>query len=477
MVLGGLPCPVSRHWFDLTPPKMLFVLALVWHMAWASTVATPSDWDPSYYLSVARHIAAGDGAVTDAVWNLGYLPDSLRHPADLHWMPLPSRVLVPFMVLGGGSWAAGQLTAVLLAAGWAPLCWAWAERLDASIAVRWCAGLLGAIAGGYVRTITTPDSIALYGLLGGSALLAASRQWAVTLPLVVLVALTRGDGFLLGFACALAWRKREGLVIAAGGLLATLAWYGRCYVLAGDGWLALRERAANAVHLTDILSTTAPSAPGVVERLWFLGGQLGTIVAVALVVSNGVLVWPALVELFKRRGDRGMWPIPAYALGFPIVIHLLAPAIAAEGSVYRSGAALFAPLAALATVGAANLTRRYHPLFLPGLLVAASLVASVLSGRQYMRVLSQLGADCEALAGVPRGAPVLSYDPIGVEARCGHPGAVMARGSDLAPLVERYAFEWALVAPADYDNGTVRAVDWSLSGWTKVNDRVWRRER
>jgi hypothetical protein len=53
----------------------------------------------------------------------------------------------------------------------------------------------------------------------------------------------------------------------------------------------------------------------------------------------------------------------------------------------------------------------------------------------------------------------------------------MARGADLQPLVDRYAFEWALVAPADYDNGTVRAVDWSLAGWSPVSDRVWHRDR
>lgn len=455
---------------------MLYLLALCWHMAWAATVPTPSDWDPAYYLSVARHIADGDGAVTDAVWNLGWLPDSLRHPADLHWMPLPSRVLVPFVAMAADDWPAAQLCAVLLAAGWAPLAWAWAERLDAPTSARWAAGLLGALAGGYVRTITTPDSIALYGLLGGSALLSASRQSAATLPLVALTALTRGDGFLLGLACALAWRRREGLAIAAGGVAAMLAWSARGYLLVGGGWVAARARVANSLHLGQIVSPADPPTPGVGERLAFLGSEVPTILTVALIVAGGVLVWPAAIELIKRRADRGLWPIVVYAVSFPVVIHLLAPAIAAEGSVYRSGAALYPPLAALAATGAVNLTRRYHPAFLPGLLVAATLVSSVLTGRQYQRVLTQLDGDCAALEGVPAGAAVLSYDPIGVEARCGHPGIIMARGAQLEPLVQRYAIQWALVAPADYDNGTVRAVDWHESGWTAVNDRLYRRD-
>jgi hypothetical protein len=461
-----------------TPPKALYLLAFAWHLAWAATVPGPGDWDPAYYLDVARHLARGEGAVTDAVWNLGWLPPALRHPADLHWMPLPSRVLVPFVALPVDDWRAAQLATVLLAAGWAPLGWAWAARLDTAPSARWTAGVLAGLAGGYVRTVTTPDCIALYGLLGGAALLAASRaRFLVTLPLVCAVALTRGDGFLLGFACLLAWPGLRGVAVALAGLGATLGWYARSWWLAGEGWLALRVRAANSVTLGQILSPTDPPEPDVAARLDFLAGEVGTVLIVALIVTGGLLLWPACWALFRRRSDRGLWPLPAYAVSFPVVIHLLAPAIAAEGSVYRSGAALFVPTAALAAAGVTELTRRYHPLFLPVLLVAGSLVASVLTGRQYIRVLSQLGADCEALAAVPAEAPVLSYDPIGVSARCGHAGAIMARGADLQPLVDRYAFEWALVAPADYDNGTVRAVDWSLAGWSPVSDRVWHRDR
>ncbi len=461
----------------LTPPQTLFLVAVAWHIAWAGTVATPSDWDPAYYLSVARHLVAGDGAVTDAVWNLGWLPPELRHPADLHWMPLPSRVLVPFLALWpAGGWRAAQLCSVLLAAGWAPLGWAWARRLGAERLPAWCAGLIAAFAGGYVRTITTPDSIALYGLLGGSALLAASRRLPVTVPLVLAVALTRGDGFLLGLACALAWPGTGGWRVAAAGLGATAAWALRCWLLAGEGWIALRERAANSLSLGQILAPPAPPAPSIADRFAFLLHELPTIGAVALVVSGGVLVWPAALELVKRRRERELWPIAAYALGFPVVIHLLAPAVAAEGSVYRSDAALFVPMAALAAVGAANLTKRYHPAFLPGILVVATLVSATVTGLEYTRVLSQLGEDCTALASVPKGSAVLSYDPIGVEARCGHPGAIMARGADLTPLVEQYHFEWALVAPATYDNGTVRAEDFTMSGWTRVNERLWHRE-
>ncbi len=194
-----------------------------------------------------------------------------------------------------------------------------------------------------------------------------------------------------------------------------------------------------------------------------------------MIVGLGVLPLFAAVTLWKRRGDDGLWPLPAYALGFPLVIHLLAPAIAAEGSVYRSNAALFVPLSALAAVGASRLTRRYHPAFLPGILVLATVVGAAFTGRQYQRVLTALADDCGFLDAVPTGVPVMSYDPVGVAARCGRGGVVMARGQPLAALADRYGIDWALVAPADYDNGTVRAEDWPLDGWERVDERVFRR--
>ena len=467
--------PSLRRFFALPPPQLLFFAALAWHVAWAGTVAAPSDWDPAYALAVARHLVHGDGAVTGAVWNLGWLPPALVHPADLHWMPLPSRILVPFLAVAPAAmaWPAAQLCSVLVAATWAPLAWVWARRLGASPVAAWCAGFVAATGGGYVRIVTTPDSIGLYGALGAAALLAASERLAITSGLVALAALTRGDGFLLGLACALAWPDRGGLRVALAGVGATAAWSLRSWLLAGQGFLAMRARVFESMKLADLLTVTAPTPPTWLDRGAFTLAQAPTILAVALVVSGGLLVWPALLALWRRRSDRGLWPIPAYALGFPPVIHLLAPAIAAEGSVFRSGAAVFVPLAALAVVGAESLTRRYHPAFLPILLVVSTVASAGLSGRAYTHVLTQLGADCEALAAVPSDIPVLSYDPIGVEARCGHPGVIMGRGAPLEPLVEAYGLEWALVAPPDYDNGTVRAVDWTLPGWEQLGPRLW----
>jgi len=457
------------------PPVLCFLAALAWHFYWASTVPSPADWDPAYYLEVARHLAAGDGAVTEAVWNLGWLPPSLRHPADLHWMPLPSRVLVPFVGAATDDWPAAQLCSVVLAACWAPLAWAWARRLDATEAEGWVAGLLAATAAGYTRTITTPDSIALYGLLGGALLLAASRRQAVAVPLAMAVALTRGDGFLLGLAAALAWPALGGWRVALAGVGATVAWYARGYLVAGQGWIDLRARVAESLVLQDVISLPAPSGVTLGARLGVLGEQAGSVLTVGLIAGMVLIPGFAAITLARRSADRGLWPIVAYAVVFPPVVYLLAPAMAREGTVYRSDAALFVPACALAAVGASRLTRRYHPAFLPGLLMAGVLAGSVYAGRLYASATSWHLDDCGYLEQVPSGLPVMSYDPIGVAARCGRPGIIMARGQGLAELADRYGIDWALVAPPAFDNGTVRAEDWNVDGWERVDERVFRR--
>src|SRR3989442_1737202 len=55
-------------------------------------VDQPGYTDAFYFAGVARHIAHGDGLVTDAVWNLIEVPhlDALPVPSQRFWMPLAS---------------------------------------------------------------------------------------------------------------------------------------------------------------------------------------------------------------------------------------------------------------------------------------------------------------------------------------------------------------------------------------------------
>ncbi len=223
-------------------PLGLWALGVLVHGAWALTVAGPTDWDPAYYSEVAANLAAGEGAVTRAAWLHAWLPSALPQPADLHWMPLPSRVLVPEALLGG--W--GQVTTVLLGACWAPLAWALARALGAAPGVALLAGVLGASGLGYARFLSTPDSIALYGVVGsvGWLALARSRLSERSLPVwAALAALTRGDGFLLG----LAWSGPRRWWAGLAGLGAFAAWQLRGVAVGGERFLALRRSVASAV--------------------------------------------------------------------------------------------------------------------------------------------------------------------------------------------------------------------------------------
>ncbi len=125
---------------------VLYLTAVAFHGAWATSVPQPLDWDPAYYRDVARSIAAGLCAQSGALWyRLG--PDlDLPMLADLHWMPLPSRLLVPGLWL----WPAhgDAVVTVIVAAAWGPLAAVLAGRLGGARSVQWAAGLLGVLGGG-----------------------------------------------------------------------------------------------------------------------------------------------------------------------------------------------------------------------------------------------------------------------------------------------------------------------------------------
>ncbi len=76
--------------------------------------------------------------------------------ADLHWMPLPSRLLVPGLWL----WPAhgDAVVTVIVAAVRGPLAAVLAGRLGGARSVLWAAGLLGVLGNGYVRFCPPPTA-------------------------------------------------------------------------------------------------------------------------------------------------------------------------------------------------------------------------------------------------------------------------------------------------------------------------------
>jgi hypothetical protein len=461
----------------------LWLIAAAVHALWALTIPEPQDWDPAYYRTVARHVADGQGAVTSALWNLLWLPDALPFPADTHWMPLPSRALVPFV----WAWPAhgDRLATIALGAAWAPLAWALARRLGADGPAAISAGLLAATGLLYARFLSTPDSIAIYGVIGGLAFVAAADgRWKAAAALAAAAALTRNDGFLLAPCLALAFPLSRGLVVAAAGPLAALAWHLRNVAIVGDGYWAMRAATSNVVDSGELVGlVTGDVQPlGWADRLVLLETQ-----GLAIALFCWLLVLPAPSLWVWSRRERWVRAAQAYWLVAPILSQLLAPGVAASGSVFRSSAALF-PLACAAAVmgldalGRWSRAKRGYPrAFVPVVLGGAVLVFSyslVASGAS--RSTSPLRSDvCDDLVGLPPGEPVFSAHPLLVEAHCDRPAVVLVDAlpaENAAALASRYGVRYAVVAPdGDGFASAPRADDMArlLPGWVPVRGRLW----
>lgn len=415
---------------------MLFAAAVVVHGLLALTVVTPVDWDPAYYRQVALNIARGDGAVTQSLLFYGYIPEALPFAADLHWMPLPSRVLVPGLMV----WEHGdQLVTVLLAATWGPLAWSLGRELGGDGLT---AGALAVFGGGYARFLSTPDSIALYGCLAGVALVLLARDRLLTAAVVLsAAALTRGDGVLLGpcLAAPLVLRRNpRALMLLVAPLATWAAWTVRCDIVGGVGWSLSRELMASTLHYPDFVLGIA-GAPSVGGRALHAVLELPGTAKVALVASAGLLPWPACWALFRAPAwARGL---AIYAVVMPLAALLLAPAVAESGTVFRSGSALFVGGCALAGVGFDRMcTWRGYPRVLPVLAFAVSSLA--LAGFN-THLVPSVAMDC------PEGvSPVFATRPL----LCDRPALLLPAGlppQRIHELSNRFGIEHAWLTPSD----------------------------
>ena len=100
-------------------------------LAWA--FPDPAYPDSSYYVDVARSIAAGHGLSIDVIWIFAEVGNRipadpvLPVPSNAHWLPLASLVQVPFIRVLGPTALASLLPGVLLGALAAPLTWCMAR--------------------------------------------------------------------------------------------------------------------------------------------------------------------------------------------------------------------------------------------------------------------------------------------------------------------------------------------------------------
>ena len=270
---------------------VVFVAALVVRWYAASLVVFPKPEDTAYYVDVARNLLAGRGLVSDALWSFQTQPLVVPREAFEVWLPLPTFAAAIPMALFGSTFAAAQVSSVLIGALVPVLAW----RLAADVAAerdmppgraRTLAigtGLTAAVSLPLILHSTLPDSTMPFAVLTLAATLLisrlrarirAARSRAGTTPLLVglgvvlgLAALTRNEALWLALAWALlAWSlpvgRREWLVLLAIPGAVALAifapWMVRDWLAFGSPLPGQALTNALSIEGTDIFAWTDP---------------------------------------------------------------------------------------------------------------------------------------------------------------------------------------------------------------------------
>ncbi len=288
---------------------------------------------------------------------------------------------------------------------------------------------------------------------------------------------------MLGAALGLGLGGARGGLVAGAGLLAAAAW--GAWALAAGGAVAQEIRAA-ALHAPDIGAfidgVRAPRGLG--ARVAALPAELAQLPATGLVAGAGLLPLPALAGAVLHRRRRAVGAALAFLGGAPLLGLLLAPAIAASGSPFRSGAALACLGAALGAAGVDALeprlvARGWRPGVLLALVAVGAVAAAGALGLGNRAARPDAPVDCGPLVGLPADAVVLTGRPLLVRARCGHRTVVLTRATPPAEAAARAArtgAAFALLPAADPDRSVPLRADAArlLPGWTELRPGLFR---
>lgn len=383
-------------------PILLYLFALAVRAAIAAAFPDPAYPDSSYYVDVARSLAAGRGFTTDVVWIFAEVGNripaapGLPVPSNAHWLPLASLLQVPFIWLLGPTAMASLLPGVLLGALVAPLTWAIARDAGCRPVVAVGAGLLAAAPAAATVFVAQPENIAILEPLVAATLWLAARglkgsggSFALAGLLAGLAALARNDGTLLAGAIGLVWlgdrvrwlRRRAGsrawsvadgrhpvpvwaaIGAAALFLLVLGPWWVRQLLVFGS--ISPTAASGAALWIRDIGEWNSLTAQPTLDR--FLAWGVGNIVASRLVgLGQALLIYavvacslalaPALLAgIAIRRRSPDFVPWLVYA---PVVVlgaALLYPAHIPGGALVHSAAGLFPHTYILALEGVAAL--------------------------------------------------------------------------------------------------------------------------
>jgi hypothetical protein len=358
---------------------LVFAVAVVARIIAASVIVFPKPEDTAYYVEVAKNLVEGRGLVADALWSYQTPPLMVPREAFEVWLPLPSFLAAVPMALFGTSFAAAQVSSILVGSIVAVLAW----RLAADVAqerglpqgrARTLAvgtGITMAFALQPVLYSTLPDSTMPFAALTLGAcslmtrILGRSSEPAPRARIELLIAL----GVVLGVAAltrneaawlALAWlilvmgsrgrNGRERLVLIVIPALVALAifvpWAIRDWLVFGNPLPGQALANALSVQGTDIF---AWSDPPTVARYLAIGperliqmrvdGILHNLLSV-LLIPGAPLSFIGLIALPWVGRGRALRPLVLVSVMTFLVTALLFPVATTWGTfLHASGAA------------------------------------------------------------------------------------------------------------------------------------------
>jgi hypothetical protein len=109
---------------------VVFAVAVAVRVAAATQIVFPKPEDTAYYVGVARNLIEGRGLVSDALWSYQTPPLIVPREAFEVWLPLPTYLAFGPMAVLGTTFAAAQVSSVVIGAIVAVLAW----RLAADVA-------------------------------------------------------------------------------------------------------------------------------------------------------------------------------------------------------------------------------------------------------------------------------------------------------------------------------------------------------
>lgn len=265
---GGAIKSGVGHREALATAAGIFLLALLVRIWAASLITYPRPEDTAYYFGVARNLVEGRGLISDALWSYATPPLTFPRPAFEVWLPLPSFLSAPPMLIFGPTFGASQWAPTIVGALVPVLGWRFAADIAEDIAMpdgraRALAigtGLTAAVYMPLVLHSALPDSTIPFAALALGCCLLMGRIVAKPAPnggapspldrrvlalglLLGLAALTRNEAIWLALTwaiCAIGasrgWRDWAKLVggAAAVAILVFLPWAIRDWLVFGS---------------------------------------------------------------------------------------------------------------------------------------------------------------------------------------------------------------------------------------------------